>query len=70
MPTGIDLKGAKQASGVAKRPKGTGENVKSVICGGGQIWDKRLGKCVKSVAPPSTLKKASKALGSAPIPNK
>ena len=65
MPTGIDLKGAKQASGVAKRPKAAGKMAEGVVCKGGQIWDQRLGKCVDA-----KMKKAAQVLKSAPIPNK
>ena len=72
MPTGKDLirKGAKEASGADYRPKYAGKMAEGVVCEGGQVWDQKLGKCVKSVAPSSTLKKVSKALESAPIPKK
>ena len=65
MPTGKDLKGARQASGVAKRPKAAGKMAEGVVCEGGQVWDQKLGKCVSA-----KLKKAAKALKSAPIPKK
>tara|TARA_Y100000310_G_scaffold208065_1_gene208563 strand:+ start:48 stop:251 length:204 start_codon:yes stop_codon:yes gene_type:complete len=67
MPTGKDLirKGAKEASGVAKRPKAAGKMAEGVVCEGGQVWDQKLGKCVSA-----KLKKAAKALKSAPIPKK
>ena len=67
MPTGKDLirKGAKEASGVAKRPKAAGKMAEGVVCEGGQVWDQKLGKCVSA-----KLKKAAKALKSSPLAKK
>ena len=72
MPTGKDLirKGAKEASGADYRPKYAGKMAEGVVCEGGQVWDQKLGKCVSARFRPLKLKRAAKALESAPIPKK
>jgi hypothetical protein len=48
MATGKDLirKGAKEAAGVATRPKAAEKMAEGVVCKGGQVWDNKIRKCV------------------------